>query len=92
MFASDVHGEIALEDSLDIDTDVGIKGPGAGVLTVRRAERRGGRRSPPTVTITGLTIAGGETAVELEAGQADPDRVRRARQHAATASPTAAAA
>lgn len=67
LFASNVSGEIALDDSLDMDTDVSIKGPGAGVLTVQA--RKGVAVSVSNdVTITGLTIAGGETALLLEKG------------------------
>ena len=67
LFASNVSGEIALDDSLDMDTDVSIKGPGAGVLTVQA--RQGVAVSVSNdVTITGLTIAGGEPALLLEKG------------------------
>lgn len=68
VFASGVHGEIALESTLDVDTDVGIKGPGAGALTVRGKDGVA-TAVAGTVTITGLTIAGGETAVKLERGK-----------------------
>ncbi len=67
-FASDVHGEIALADPLDIDTDVGIKGPGASVLTLRGTAAVVVTVAG-TVTLTGLTIAGGETGVALERGK-----------------------
>src|SRR5262245_1036352 len=68
VFDSAVHGEIVLEDTLEIDSNVGIKGPGASVLTLRRKEGTVVTVSA-TVTITGLTIEGGETAVELEKGK-----------------------
>jgi hypothetical protein len=68
VFGSDLRGEIALDDTLDVDTDVGIKGPGAGQLTLRRPEGTVVAVSG-TVTLTDLTIAGGETAVELDEGK-----------------------
>jgi peptidyl-prolyl cis-trans isomerase SurA len=67
-FASDVEGEIALESSLDVDSDVAIKGPGANVVTVRGKEGVT-VASAGTVSISGLTIAGGDTAIELKHGK-----------------------
>src|SRR5262249_47651620 len=67
-FASDVHGEIALESALDIDSDVVLKGPGAGFVTLHRSDGIT-VATAGTITITGLTIAGGETAVALERGK-----------------------
>jgi parvulin-like peptidyl-prolyl isomerase len=68
VFGSDVHGEIALKDTLDIDNNVSVKGPGATVLTLNGSENKL-VTVDGTVTITGLTIAGGETAVVLEHGK-----------------------
>ena len=66
-FDAEVRGEIALQSPLQINTDVSIKGPGATLLTLR------GTKAvvvavDGTVTITGLTIAGGDTAVALAHG------------------------
>ena len=68
VFANDVHGEITLEDSLAVTNDVSIKGPGPGAITLRAME------GPVltvdgTVTITGLTISGGETGLVLKHGK-----------------------
>jgi peptidyl-prolyl cis-trans isomerase SurA len=68
VFGSEVHGEIVLEDALDVDSDVTIRGPGAGVLTVRRAEDEVVTVSG-TVTISGLTISGGGTGLQLDQGK-----------------------
>jgi parvulin-like peptidyl-prolyl isomerase len=68
VFDSAVHGEIALDDTLDIDTNLSIKGPGAGVLTIS-AKDDTVVKIAATVTITGLTISGGETGVEIEKGK-----------------------
>jgi len=68
-FASEVHGEIALKSSLDIDSDVVLKGPGASLVTVRRKEEGITVTTAGTVTITGITIAGGETALTLKKGK-----------------------
>jgi peptidyl-prolyl cis-trans isomerase SurA len=68
VFGSDLRGEIVLDDTLDVDTDVAIKGPGAGVMTVRRPDGTVVSVSG-TVTLTGLTITGGETALEFEKGK-----------------------
>ncbi|MDX2166806.1 MAG: choice-of-anchor Q domain-containing protein [Deltaproteobacteria bacterium] len=68
LFGSAVRGTIELEEPLDIDTDLTIKGPGADAVTVRGAGEvtlsAGG-----TVSISGLTIAGGETALKLRRGR-----------------------
>src|SRR5262245_50156209 len=68
IFGSEVHGEIMLKDTLDIDTDASIKGPGASVLTLRGREDEV-VTVDATVTLTGLTISGGETAVVLKHGK-----------------------
>jgi parvulin-like peptidyl-prolyl isomerase len=68
-FASDVHGEIALESPLDIDSDVSIKGPGAGIVTVRAKDEGITVATGGTVSISGLTIAGGDTALTLQRGK-----------------------
>jgi peptidyl-prolyl cis-trans isomerase SurA len=67
-FSSDVHGEIALSSPLTIDSDVGVKGPGASVLTLRGTKGAVVVVSG-NVTLTGLAIAGGETGVVLEHGK-----------------------
>ncbi len=66
-FDGDVRGEIALESPLAVSADVSIKGPGANSLTVRGAKGTVLSASGD-ITITGLTIAGGETAVALDHG------------------------
>jgi hypothetical protein len=68
VFDSAVHGEIALDDTLDIDTNLSIKGPGAGVLTIS-AKQDTVMKIAATVTVTGLTISRGETGVEIEKGK-----------------------
>jgi peptidyl-prolyl cis-trans isomerase SurA len=68
VFASDVHGTITLDDALDVDTDVGIKGPGAADLTLERGDGTVAEVTG-TVTISGLTFAGGETGIELKGGR-----------------------
>ena len=69
VFGSEVHGDIELKDTLDVDTDVSIKGPGAGVLTLRGNEDEL-MTVDGAVTISNLTIAGGsEAAVVLKHGR-----------------------
>lgn len=68
VFASDVRGTIELDDSLEIDKPLTIKGPGADLLTIRS------NGAPvfvvgDTVNITGLTLAGGEAVVRMEKGK-----------------------
>lgn len=69
LFGSAVRGTIELEEPLDVDTDVTIKGPGADTVTVKGSGdvtmTLGG-----TISISGLTIAGGsEAAVTLRRGK-----------------------
>jgi len=68
LFGSSVHGTIALEEPLEVSADVTIKGPGADAVTVKGSGEAtlivGG-----SVTISGLTIAGGETAVKVKRGK-----------------------
>lgn len=67
-FGSGVQGEILLTGTLDIDTDVTIKGPGATALTVRGV--RGAVVSiDGSVALGGLTVAGGDTPIVLEKGK-----------------------
>lgn len=68
VFASDVHGTIRLDDFLDIDTDVGIKGPGAAALTVERQDGTVAEVAG-NVTISGVSFVGGETGIELKEGR-----------------------
>src|SRR5215472_1135723 len=68
VFANDVHGEIALADSLTVGNDVSIKGPGAGIVTLRGKEGAV-VTVDGTVTINGLTIAGGDTGITLKHGK-----------------------
>lgn len=68
VFGSEVHGVILLEDQLDLDTKLGIKGPGPGVLTVKRDDGTVLEVSAD-VTVSGLTIAGGETGIEIKEGK-----------------------
>ena len=67
-FGSDVRGEIDLAEPLEIDTDLGIKGPGASAITVRGKEGAV-LTVAGAVAITGLTIAGGETGIVLKRGK-----------------------
>ncbi len=68
LFGSAVRGTIAVEAALDIDHDVTVKGPGADAVTVKGSGDEtfiiGG-----TVAISGLTIAGGETALKVRRGK-----------------------
>lgn len=68
LFGSAVRGTIALEEPLEISVDVAVKGPGADAVTVKGNGETtlivGG-----TVAISGLTIAGGETALKLRRGK-----------------------
>lgn len=68
VFAGDVHGTITLDDALDIDTNVGIKGPGAAVLTIEREDGTVAEVAG-NITISGLAFAGGETGIELKEGR-----------------------
>ncbi len=68
VFASDVRGTIELDESLEVDKPLTIKGPGADLLTIRSS-------GPPvfvtegTVNINGLTITGGEAGIRMEKGK-----------------------
>lgn len=68
IFASDVRGTIELDEPLEIDKPLIIKGPGADLLTVRGSGAATFLVSD-TVSISSLTIAGGEAAIELEKGK-----------------------
>lgn len=69
VFASGVAGTIALEEPLELFGELTLKGPGADRVTLRGSGkyvvRTGG-----TVSLSGLTIAGGtEAAVTVERGR-----------------------
>jgi parvulin-like peptidyl-prolyl isomerase len=69
LFGSAVRGTIELEEPLDVDADITIKGPGADTVTVKGAGdvtmSLGG-----TISISGLTIVGGnESALQLRRGK-----------------------
>ena len=66
-FGSAVRGTIALEDPLDID-GLNLKGPGADVVTLR-GSGEAVLRVEGTVSISGLTIAGGDTAIAIGTGK-----------------------
>ncbi|MGE3496852.1 MAG: peptidylprolyl isomerase [Candidatus Binatia bacterium] len=70
LFASTVRGTIALEDGLEIDKPLTIKGPGADQITIRGT---GGTvltlDSKGKVSISGVTLAGGEVGVQLQKGK-----------------------
>ncbi|MEO8602703.1 MAG: peptidylprolyl isomerase [bacterium] len=68
LFGSNARGTITVEDSLELPSNVTVKGPGADVVTVKGSGEetlalKGGG------TISGLTIAGGETALKLSRGK-----------------------
>lgn len=67
LFGSAVRGTIALEEPLDAD-GLNFKGPGADILTVR-GSGEAVLRLEGTVSISGLTIAGGDTGIAIATGK-----------------------
>jgi peptidyl-prolyl cis-trans isomerase SurA len=65
LFGSDVHGEITLENTLDIDENVSIKGPGADTVTIRGPADGPALDVTADATVTGLRILGGAPAIAL---------------------------
>jgi peptidyl-prolyl cis-trans isomerase SurA len=68
IFGSNVRGTIMLDEPLEI-ANLNIKGPGAEAVTVR-GSGDATLTLEGTTTITGLTIAGGDAAIEIENGRA----------------------
>jgi len=66
-FATGVRGTIDIDGALDVD-GFNIKGPGADVVTVRFGGDAGLRVNGPA-TISGLTLAGGDNALEIGKGR-----------------------
>src|SRR5512143_169937 len=67
LFGSTVRGTIALDETLEID-GLNLKGPGAESVTVRGSGDVT-LTLEGTVTISGLTIAGGGTAIAISNGK-----------------------
>lgn len=67
LFGGGVRGTIALDEPLDID-GLNLKGPGADVVTVR-GSGEAVLRLEGTVSISGLTFAGGDTAIAISGGK-----------------------
>lgn len=67
LFGSAVHGTIALEEPLEID-GLNLKGPGAESVTVR-GNGDVTLTLDGTMTISGLTIAGGGTTIAVSNGK-----------------------
>jgi parvulin-like peptidyl-prolyl isomerase len=68
LFGTGVRGTIALDDMLEIE-NVNIKGPGADAVTVRGSGDVT-LQLAGTSALSGLTIAGGNTALEIDNGRA----------------------
>jgi peptidyl-prolyl cis-trans isomerase SurA len=69
VFASGVRGTIALEAPLEVTVDLTIRGPGADVVTVRGVGENT-LRLAGAVSVSGLTLSGGETVLVVERGKA----------------------
>ena len=69
VFGSNVRGVIGLEEPLDVDHNVTIRGPGADAVTLKGSGEVT-LKIAGNVTVSGLTIAGGgETAMKLTRGK-----------------------
>ncbi len=68
VFASGVRGTIALEEPLEVTVDLTIRGPGADVVTVRGVGENT-LRLAGAVSLSGLTLSGGETVLVIERGK-----------------------
>lgn len=68
IFGTGVRGTIALGERLDIE-NLTLKGPGAEDLTIRGSGDVT-IKLEGTTTITGLTVAGGDTTIEIDNGHA----------------------
>jgi peptidyl-prolyl cis-trans isomerase SurA len=68
VFASDVRGTIELDEALEIDKPLTIKGPGADLLTIR-SSGESVFVITDTASISGVTIAGGEATIRMEKGK-----------------------
>jgi hypothetical protein len=69
LFAGDLRGELRLSDPLDVRDAVTIKGPGADQLTIRAGEDGSAIDVEADTLISGLTISGGESGIDLMRGQ-----------------------
>jgi peptidyl-prolyl cis-trans isomerase SurA len=67
VFGSVVRGTITVEEPLDID-GLNLKGPGADVVTIR-GTGEATLRLDSTVTISGLTLSGGDTTIAIANGK-----------------------
>jgi peptidyl-prolyl cis-trans isomerase SurA len=69
LFGGDVRGEIRLSEPLDVNDDVAIKGPGADVVTIRAGAEGSAVDVRGDATISGVTISGGESGIDLKRGK-----------------------
>lgn len=68
IFASSVRGTITLEEPLEATVDLTIRGPGADAVTVRGSGEET-LRLAGVVSLSGLTLAGGDTVLVVERGK-----------------------